>query len=95
MYKISYKDILYNMGKVQILCNNYKWNINFKNCDSLHCTLVTYNIVHQIYFNFKKKSCKEEHKITAGNIWADMKQEKVGDAWSNEAGNLPHFILSK
>ena len=55
MYKISYKDILYNMGKVQILYNNYKWNINFKNCDLLHCTLVTYNIVHQIHFNFKKK----------------------------------------
>ena len=69
MYKISYTDILYNMGKVQILCNNYKWNIKFKNCDSLHCTHVTYSTVHQLYFKVKKKRRrKEEQKITAANI---------------------------
>ena len=30
--------------------NNYKWNIIFKNCESLCCTPVTY-IVHQLYLN--------------------------------------------
>ena len=30
---------------------NYKWNITFKNCESLCCTPETYNIVHQLYLN--------------------------------------------
>ena len=28
--------------------NNYKWSIVFKNCESLYCTPVTYNIVQQL-----------------------------------------------
>ena len=38
-------------GIYPILYNNYTWSITFKNCDSLYCTSVTYNIVHQLYFN--------------------------------------------
>ena len=30
---------------------------NLKNCESLHCTSVTYDDVHQLYFNLKKKIC--------------------------------------
>ena len=51
--------------------------------------------MHQLYFNLKKRRCKEEHRITVGNIWADMEQEKAGDDWRNEAGDPPHFILSQ
>ena len=51
--KISYKDILYNMGNIANIYNNYKWSITFKNCESLYCTPVTYNIV-QLYASIKK-----------------------------------------
>ena len=40
--------------------NNYKWNITFKNCESLCCTFETYNIVHQLYFNKTRKGEKHE-----------------------------------
>ena len=33
VYKISYKDVLYNMGNT--------WIITFKNCESLYCTYCT------------------------------------------------------
>ena len=36
-----------------IFYNNFKWGIIFKTCESLYCTPVTYNVVHQLYFNFK------------------------------------------
>ena len=53
MYKIRFKDILYNTGNI---ANIYtKWSTTFKNYKSLYCTLVTYNIVHQLYFNKIKK----------------------------------------
>ena len=39
---------------------NYKWNITFKNCESLCCTPETYNIVHQLYLDFKKKRWRAE-----------------------------------
>ena len=49
MYKIRFKDILYNTGNI---ANIYtKWSTTFKNYKSVYCTLVTYNIVHQLYFN--------------------------------------------
>ena len=38
-------------GIEPIFCNNYKWSIILKNCESLYCTPVTYKIVHQLYFN--------------------------------------------
>ena len=31
--------------------NNYKWNIIFKNCESLLYTWNLYNIVNQLYLN--------------------------------------------
>ena len=34
-----------------IFYNNYNWSRAFKNCELLCCTLVTYNIIHQLYFN--------------------------------------------
>ena len=43
--------VYYTTGGIQpIFYINYKWNITFKNCDSLYCTLVTYNTV-QLHFN--------------------------------------------
>ena len=45
-YKISYKDIVHNMG-LQPIFYSYKWSVMFKNCESLYCTLV----IHQLYFN--------------------------------------------
>ena len=38
----------------QIFYINYKWRIIFKICESHYYTLVTYNIVEQLHFNFKK-----------------------------------------
>ena len=28
--------------------NNYKWSITFKNCESLYCISMTYNILHEL-----------------------------------------------
>jgi len=51
LYKISYKDILYNMGN--IFYNNYKWIITFRNCE---CTIhLQLNIVHLQCLNWKKQ----------------------------------------
>ena len=44
-YKISYKGILYNMGNIANIYNNYKWSITFKSYESLYCTPVTYIIL--------------------------------------------------
>ena len=33
---------------LQIFYNNYQWNITFKNCRSLYCRPVTYNIKHRL-----------------------------------------------
>ena len=52
VYKISYKNALYNAGAQPIFYNNYKWNITFKNRESLRNL---YNIVHQLYFDLNKK----------------------------------------
>ena len=38
----GYTNVLYNMGKIANIYNNYKWSITFKNCESLCCTFVTY-----------------------------------------------------
>ena len=40
-YEISCRDILYNTVREPIFYHNYKWSINFKNCESLYCTSVT------------------------------------------------------
>ena len=56
MYKllcIRFKDILYNTGNIANVYN--KWSTTLKNYKSLYCTLVTYNIVHQLYFSLKTK----------------------------------------
>ena len=45
MYKISYKDIMYNTRNItNMYFKNYKWSITFKNCESLYYTFVTYSI---------------------------------------------------
>ena len=41
MYKINYKDILYNTGNITIFYSNYKGSITFKNCELLcHTPLI-------------------------------------------------------
>ena len=30
--KIGYQDVLYNMGNITNICNNWKWSVTFKNC---------------------------------------------------------------
>ena len=46
-----------------MFCNNYKWDIAFKNCESLYCTPVMYIIWYINYalikknLNSKKKKC--------------------------------------
>ena len=47
MYKISLK-IYCKIENDQYFYNNYKWNITFKNCESLYFIPVTYNIIHQL-----------------------------------------------
>lgn len=44
MYKIIYKDILYDM-EIQSAVYNCKWSMTFKTHESLDCTPVTY-ILH-------------------------------------------------
>ena len=39
--------------------DNYKWSINFKNCESLYTKSVTYNIIHQSYFSKYKQEKKK------------------------------------
>ena len=46
--------MLYIPRNMPIFYNNFKWSITFKNCESLCCMPVTYNMVHQLYFNFLK-----------------------------------------
>ena len=46
MYKISYKNISYNVGHISIFYNNYKWSATFKNYDSLYFTSITYIILY-------------------------------------------------
>ena len=46
MYKISHKNISYNVGHISIFYNNYKWSTTFKNYDSLYCTSITYIILY-------------------------------------------------
>ena len=45
---------MYHITRVieQIFYINYKWRMIFKNCESHYSTLVTYNIVEQLHFNF-------------------------------------------
>ena len=43
--------IIHHREYSQCFYKNYKWSITFKSHESLYCTLVTYNIVHQLYFN--------------------------------------------
>ena len=54
--KISYKDVLYNMGN--------SWIITFKNCESLYCTSITNNIVHHMKQQTGSKLGKEYVKAT-------------------------------
>ena len=54
------------MGNIeQIFYKNYKRSITFKNCESLYCTPVTYNIRHQLYVNKKKlNQCRKKKRET-------------------------------
>lgn len=45
MYKIIYKNILYDMEIQSAVYNNCKWSMTFKTRESLDCTPVTY-ILH-------------------------------------------------
>ena len=50
MYKISYKDVLYNT----VFCSNSKWNTTFKDCEALYCTPVTCVVLYIAYTSMKK-----------------------------------------
>ena len=56
VYKISYKDVLYNMGNI--------WVITFKNCESLYCTSITNNTIHHMEQRTGSKLGKEYVKAT-------------------------------
>ena len=60
MYKISYKDILYNTGTRLVFYNNYKWSITFK---IILYTCNLYNIVDQYNLIFVKKGQPGREKI--------------------------------
>ena len=59
MYKISYKDILYNTGDIARIFIITKWKITSKNCESLYCTIVTHII---LYINNNKINKKRKKK---------------------------------
>ena len=61
MSKISYKDMFTTQEIQSIFYNNYKWNITFKNCESLYCTYVTYIMLYQLYFNKKSGARTTEY----------------------------------
>ena len=42
-------------GIQQIFYNNYKWNITFKNCESLYYTPVTYIVLYIKFTSIGKK----------------------------------------
>ena len=48
--------MLYNVGNIANIFNNYKWNITFKNCKSLYCIPVTYIILYINYTSIRKKN---------------------------------------
>ena len=51
---------MYSTGNIaNIFYSNYLWSITFKNCESLGCKPETYNIIHQLYLNLKKKKRKQ------------------------------------
>ena len=41
----------WNDGNITMFCNNYKWSITFKNCESLYCALVTCVILYSNYLS--------------------------------------------
>ena len=45
--------------------NNYKWSINFKNCEPLYCTPVTYVILYSNYTSIQKRF----RSILTGQQW--------------------------
>ena len=50
MWKLNDARIYCTAQGIQpIFYNDYKWSITFKNCESLYCTPVTYNVAHQLY----------------------------------------------
>ena len=61
-YKISYKDILYNMWNIANVFNNYKWNGTFKNCESLLYTWNLYNIIYQVKWS-------ESRSVVSHSLW--------------------------
>ena len=53
VYKNKQQEYIVQHGEIQpLFCNNLKWNIIYKNVDSLCCTPET-NFVNQLYSNFK------------------------------------------
>ena len=56
MYKISklQRCIVYHRDYSQYFYHNYKWNITFKYCESLHCVRETYIILYINYISINK-----------------------------------------
>ena len=52
MYTVSYKDVLYKTRNIVDILYKLKFELTFNYCESLYCTPVTYNMVHQGYINF-------------------------------------------
>lgn len=50
MYKISYKEVLYNT----VFYSNSKWNTTFKDCEALYCTPITCVVLYIAYTSMKK-----------------------------------------
>ena len=46
-HKIGYRDVVYNMGKELIFCNNCKWNVTFKTVEERS----VYHEVHSFRWN--------------------------------------------
>ena len=55
MYKISkLQGYIVQQGIQPKFYNSYKWNVTFKNCDSLCCTPETYIMLYIIYIYDEK-----------------------------------------
>ena len=75
---------------------NYKQSITIKNCESLHCTPITYNSAQQLYFNKMKEIWVLQSDGHVNSWWQSKDKDKVlgpRAIWGNRHERLPLYFL--
>lgn len=65
---------MYNTGKYNLFCNNFKWSTIYKSIESLCCTPKTH-IVSQLQLNKKRIKEKDDKDIHWRKTYKDKKLE--------------------